>query len=277
MKNLLVFSFLICLFSSSAFCQESGSVINKKICVGHAQDHNFQGASEGCINYNDGIPIQSDPRYGNQHVTLFFPGTNFTLSYTQGTQVNVPSSNIIGPDPCRSSSEGGQTTVSLVVCIAQEDNNLDQVEIDGHYYNQNQQLELLSNQEVPGQDNCFTININICCSGGRIGKNQGNISSNTLSFGEDPSLAERGAKTLINNQQQSSSMNIYPNPSIDRLFLNENFKKIQIISTNNQVVLSKSTFSNDIKELDISNLKSGLYYIIMENNGHRKIDSFVKL
>ncbi len=84
----------------------------------------------------------------------------------------------------------------------------------------------------------------------------------------------KGAISNVNEQDQSINISIYPNPTKDKLFINNAEKSIvNIYSLNGKLVLKQKLMKNYI---DLSKLNAGMY-IIRINNGENIYNSkFVK-
>lgn len=78
------------------------------------------------------------------------------------------------------------------------------------------------------------------------------------------------------NMAETNEISIYPNPSKDRLFIKDitpaNYS-IEILNSNGKQIIKKENSPNSV---DISNLKSGLYFIKILNSGKIKIAKFIK-
>lgn len=75
--------------------------------------------------------------------------------------------------------------------------------------------------------------------------------------------------TAIENKEIQNTLTIYPNPVIDICYLSDsgnlNLKHYEIINASGQVVLS-SSFDPISREIDATNLETGVYIVRMDNN-----------
>ena len=75
---------------------------------------------------------------------------------------------------------------------------------------------------------------------------------------------------------EKNSFSVFPNPAQDKLFIKSslnNFDSVSICDVNGRIVLNKTSVSN---EIDISNLKSGMYFIIIESSEGNITKKFIK-
>ncbi|MBC7777127.1 MAG: T9SS type A sorting domain-containing protein [Phycisphaerae bacterium] len=69
-------------------------------------------------------------------------------------------------------------------------------------------------------------------------------------------------------------LNIFPNPTSDKIYLSENTGQLQVFDLEGKIVLSKN--ASRASELDVSTLPSGLYFLEIVVNGQRQVAKFVK-
>ncbi|RLD47137.1 MAG: hypothetical protein DRI94_14210 [Bacteroidetes bacterium] len=83
----------------------------------------------------------------------------------------------------------------------------------------------------------------------------------------------------INNNKINSGIKVYPNPVNENLnFVSENkINSIEIFDLTGKSVILQTEINNKIKELNVSNLKQGIYfYKLIDNKGNIKTQKFIK-
>ncbi len=79
------------------------------------------------------------------------------------------------------------------------------------------------------------------------------------------------------NDFNNNSISCYPNPCTDNLYINYSENgNYQIIAVNGAVVLSGKIYSNQRNKIDVSNLKSGMYQLIIRNKQTSKHLKFIR-
>ncbi len=84
---------------------------------------------------------------------------------------------------------------------------------------------------------------------------------------------------IYNNMNDfiNNSISCYPNPCSDDLYINYSENgNYQIIAVNGAVVLSGKIYSNQRNKIDVSNLKSGMYQLIVRNKQTSKHLKFIR-
>lgn len=86
--------------------------------------------------------------------------------------------------------------------------------------------------------------------------------------------------TAVKAEMQNDVMIVYPNPAYDQIFLNFGSKInngiINIVDLQGRTLLSKSVSDIQIQTLEISSLKSGIYFLKVVADGNRKVLKFTK-
>jgi len=83
-----------------------------------------------------------------------------------------------------------------------------------------------------------------------------------------------GEQTLINENIVNNEATIYPNPSSEIInIVNNNYSTYSIISLDGKVIENGSINDNSV---NISNLKSGIYFITLKNNSKTSTLKFIK-
>lgn len=94
-----------------------------------------------------------------------------------------------------------------------------------------------------------------------------------------PIVADFSYLTVSTDDIVSLDITVYPNPVVDNLFIlskDVTLSSIKILSTGGGVVKSMVPQSKELNYIDVQNLPSGQYYILMESTQGRSIKSFVK-
>lgn len=95
----------------------------------------------------------------------------------------------------------------------------------------------------------------------------GNVGAYHLGF---YSLTTGGGSSGLFNQTAQQSLTVYPNPTTDKISINQLFTKpvlATIYSIEGKLILQETLAANASNELDLSSLKTGVYYIqVVENN-----------
>ncbi len=90
----------------------------------------------------------------------------------------------------------------------------------------------------------------------------------------DIGVYEFGATSKINHENDISNINIYPNPAKEIIFINNNDTRINkvIITDILGKIISENQYSDQNKAINISDLKNGVYIVIikMDNMTYRK-------
>lgn len=93
-------------------------------------------------------------------------------------------------------------------------------------------------------------------------------------------IAKSNTAGIVVNAHSLNGVIIYPNPLINKLNINfemniaENYY-IQITNTIGQTIYSKDTLTQK-QEIDLSFLKSGIYYLRVQNNSEQKVFKIIK-
>ena len=83
--------------------------------------------------------------------------------------------------------------------------------------------------------------------------------------------------TLNNENNDFESLSFYPNPVKNILYLeNIDVTKASVYNVLGQLIFTKTFDNNNSNMLDMSNLESGLYLIVLENNAVNKTIKIVK-
>jgi hypothetical protein len=88
--------------------------------------------------------------------------------------------------------------------------------------------------------------------------------------------ARYGTSALAISENELQSINIYPNPVADRLFIsseNLQIETIAIINLQGRQVFSEK---NETESIDVSNLSEGLYFIEISSSEGKSIQKFIK-
>ncbi|MBL4707778.1 MAG: PKD domain-containing protein [Flavobacteriales bacterium] len=85
----------------------------------------------------------------------------------------------------------------------------------------------------------------------------------------------------INEMEEFSAINLYPNPATNSISLDlralDNTLNIKIVDVAGRVVLERANQkTGNIEEFEISNLNSGLYFMMLDNGVSQKIEKFIK-
>jgi hypothetical protein len=95
----------------------------------------------------------------------------------------------------------------------------------------------------------------------------GNVGAYHLGF---YTLSTGGGSSGLLSQTAQASLTIYPNPTTDKISINQLFTKpvvATIYSIEGKLVLQETLAANASNELDLSSLNAGVYYIqVIENN-----------
>src|SRR5690554_2344101 len=88
----------------------------------------------------------------------------------------------------------------------------------------------------------------------------------------------RNTLILSTPEHQTSNLSIFPNPVSDKLFIESDLDELNsviITDINGRTILSENT--KNLKEVDVSNLKSGLYFIRIESPSGNITKKFIKI
>jgi uncharacterized membrane protein affecting hemolysin expression len=95
----------------------------------------------------------------------------------------------------------------------------------------------------------------------------GNVGAYHIGF---YSLTTGSGSSGLFNQTAQQSLTVYPNPTTDKISINQLFTKpvvATIYSMEGKLILQETLAENANNELDLSSLKAGVYYIqVVENN-----------
>lgn len=139
-----------------------------------------------------------------------------------------------------------------------------------------------------GADTCYSFIISdtygdgICCNFGsgqyEIRDDNGILLASGGLFGFETSDNFRGASVLNLDKFKTSKISLFPNPSSDVLNIQSEYTpdSYSIISTLGQVLKTSKVDSNSEFSVDISEFKSGLYFIKLNKNNSSQTLSFVK-
>ena len=79
-------------------------------------------------------------------------------------------------------------------------------------------------------------------------------------------LDDYGVATSINNNAITNGINIYPNPTTGKVFIEgENINFIEVLNVNGQTIYTKQVNANTTN-IDLSNKTNGIYFIKIRNN-----------
>ncbi len=81
--------------------------------------------------------------------------------------------------------------------------------------------------------------------------------------------------TLSTPDSEVFDFSIYPNPTTDKLYINQidNLKKVEVINMNGQLVFSKE---NNLETIDVSHLQNGVYFLKVYAQNGSTAKKFIK-
>jgi len=84
--------------------------------------------------------------------------------------------------------------------------------------------------------------------------------------------------SLDNVQNVDKKISLFPNPTTNNINIlsNENIKNIKIMDVNGRVIINQITSNTDTLNMDVSNLKSGVYIIFVESESGIEKTKFIK-
>ena len=101
----------------------------------------------------------------------------------------------------------------------------------------------------------------------------------------DPDLTNNKKCLTVNKtplairEQQDSKWCVFPNPSTDVLRINPKgsmIQSIEISDISGRIILKQETLNTGEVQLDISNLKSGVYFVNIQSEGKRFVEKILK-
>lgn len=267
-------------FNPTSTNNTSDPVHNNKICIGNhdAIGHGHDEIYIPLCNYLD-EPLHvkfNEHRLYSQLSLSFYNSTGERIGNQSQQAFNSTfnSANTIPLDPMDLISEEER----VAACFGEEREILVPITVCPTVKSLTQEAPEIHGATDVDEDNCSTVMVKFCCREGQEGTNGGKISSsdNTISSlnGDNLPLSQENSSTKVG----SLDVVLYPNPAHDLITLQSKFESISIVNTAQQEVISISGDNkNQSSQINISELESGMYYVLINTKSGLKIKKLLKL